>query len=218
MYDLSGVTILGVEGSPTKTGGTRFKVKLSNGTEPSTFNQEEATKAHQLTGQVVDVRLEQSGKYTNFVAAGPVGTLPALALPGGTAIPMGGTTSAAPGATPIPTGTSSSASSYKRDPQVERRIVAQSSLKTALDFYGSLYTGSGPEAANEALAAAKTLAKELFDLVFIVGDTEAPTSAQTLTAGSPAYMPQDVATQVNEVLGGAAVAVGMPATPSGVAW
>lgn len=207
MQVISGTQILGVESSPTKTGGTRYKINLANGTSPSCFDLPLATKAQQLMGQVVDVRVEQKGDFWNFKDVAPAGSFPPAALPAGT--PLG-----------APTAFQSTPSTIPQAPQGEdpiersKRIVRQNVLGTSFGFVGQLFTGAGDAEIEQAKGVALQLARELYEIAFNgTGGAVSPSAAPVAVA--PAVVPQtpqEVVQQVQEVMGGAA-----PVT-TGVQW
>lgn len=208
--DFTNVQILSVEQKPTRNGSQRYIVKLGNGQQPSTFDLTAATMAQQLIGQLADVRVEQSGQFTNLVAAAPPGQLPPLAVPAGT--PLAGLPpQQAPQAGQFPV-----AESYtnKRHPDETKSIVRQSSLATAFGFVGQLYAGAGPEAADEAKEAALALAREIAGIVNGQAAPLAPGTPVEEPVAPTAATPEDVQAQVNEAMQGAAVAVGA----SGPTW
>ena len=183
--------VLTVGSRPTKTGKLIYEVALSDGTTYTTFENAIAMQAQSLQGQDVaaQVDVRQNGQYTNYniVAVRSANGVGPATLP------------LAPAISPVPVNTGRG-----RDPEVEARIVRQSSMATAFKFIGALYTGAGPEALEEARGKAVELAKHLFG--HAMGKPEA--SVTPIPAA-----PAEVAAQVNEVLGGDAVAVGAKATP-----
>ena len=191
MHDIQ-ATVLGVEARTTKTGKTLWDVSMSDGHKYTTFENGIATQAHSLSGQQVQAQVDvsQNGQYTNYkliaVRPGIANTVGNITQLSGAGLPL------TPAPLPVNTGRG-------RDPEVEARIVRQSSMATAFNFVGHILSGSGD------LEAAKThaleLAKELFGHAFHGGNAD---KAQTL------QQPSEVAQQVNTVLGTEAVAVGTP--------
>ena len=78
IYPVQG-KVTGITQKPTSTGGTIFKISLSDGNTYSTFDENLATRAHGLTGQVVVLQAERTDK--GFLNAkditGSQGLLPA---------------------------------------------------------------------------------------------------------------------------------------------
>ena len=186
--------VLTVGSRPTKTGKLIYEVALSDGTTYTTFDNALAAQAQSLQGQDIQAQVDvrQNGQYTNYNIIALRPSLGAVQVTTSTGLPL------APAISPVPVNTGRG-----RDPQTEARIVRQSSLATAFKFIGHVYTGAGEEALAEAKAHALELAKELFG--HAMGK---PTEATPVPAA-----PAEVAAQVNEVLGGDAVAVGAKATP-----
>lgn len=202
LQDIQNTQIVGVEGVPTKQGTLRYKVKLATSQEPSCFDVAKATKAQSMIGQLVDVRVEQSGKFVNFVDVAAPGGLPPLAIPAGTPI----------GLTPIPTAAPVPvAAPYAGDKEKNERIGKMNAAGTAFAFVSSLFTGAGPEALKEAEEQAWALAKRVYENV-------QPTNGTPVVA-VPAT-PAAVAEQVNEVMGTPAVttATAVVPTTAGPTW
>src|SRR6476659_2350763 len=93
IQDFPGVTVVSVMQRSTRNGKTMYDIALSNGMTASAFDASLATKAHQLQGQAVTARVEQTDKgYLNLKdigagqlgaagGAGPCGVAPAQAAP-----------------------------------------------------------------------------------------------------------------------------------------
>lgn len=223
MQDIHGVQIASVQGTQTRTGGTLYKIKLSNGTEPTTFDANLATKAHQLQGgQLVDVRVDVVIKgdrtYTNLADVAPSGQLSAGMIPAGTQIPVAGAAGAIP---MVDSGQNRGGGSGKGMTEEDKqRISRQWAIGSALEWVGDLYVGAGPEAEEEAWQKALSRARELYVLGYAPGQTQTPPGAGTPIPVDPnpivptATDPAAVAAQVNEIMGGA-VAVGASAPAGG---
>jgi len=166
-------TIESVVGHPGANGKTRYEVTIS-GQGYNTWNPEIARVANEhLQQQVVanvTVKPSRDGQFMNYyfdgLADGAAGQ-----VPGQQGIPMAGapqaTTPQIPVQPGIPVASPSSppiplAPPPKPDWAREARIVKQSSMATAFNFIGHLFDGAGPEAVEEAEAAAMELAKRLY--------------------------------------------------------
>lgn len=161
--DLANVFILGVEQSPTRTGGTLYKVKLSDGSSPSTFDGALATKAHQASVPVaqaagqqppaVTVRLELKpnprggAPYKNLIelaypgetlSAAPVG-LPATGIPATAGLPAAAPVGGIPAAAPQGGGGGGRGMS----PEDVLRVSRLSCLASATTVVGALFSGAG---------------------------------------------------------------------------
>lgn len=164
--------VLAVTGRTTRNGKTAYDVAFSDGNTYTTFSPQLATKAQQLQGQAVSARVSvtQRGQYTNLNLEdiAPQGQLAPMAFPAqpGTAIPMPAapTNVAAPPAAAAPGIPITQGGGRQRDPEVEQRIVRQSSLATAFNFVGSLFEGVGPEGYEQAKEMALGLAREVFHI------------------------------------------------------
>jgi len=162
-----------VIGHPGANGRTRFAISIA-GQEYNTWKVPVANQAQALLGQPitanVTVKPSADGQFMNYyfdsIAGADAGQLPgqipmegAVAQP---AVPMAqpqGVTQQIPVQQGIPM---ASPSSPGMDPKRESRIVKQSSMATAFNFIGHLFDGAGPEAQEEAEAAAMALAKRLY--------------------------------------------------------
>lgn len=160
MAVIENVQIAGVEPAQGKR-GTYWKIRYGNDQIIMVFDASQRDAATALIGQYADIETQQNGQYQNFVAIRPTaGTAPAQAAQPAT----GG---------------------RGKDPEVESRIVRQSSMATAFRFVGHLYSGAGPEALGEAKGVALALAKELFGHAF--GSPQ--TASQSVTEASEAVQP-----------------------------
>jgi hypothetical protein len=195
--DISSV-VAGVQGKPTRT-GIMYEVTFADGTTAATKKPELATKAQGLIAQQVDARIteKQNGQYLNRYLddIAPAGQLPV-------AIPMagGGGGAAAPGI-PI-VGGSGGGRGGAMDPVRESKIVKQSVMSTAFGFVGSVFSGGGPEALEEATQASLELAKQLYAEVYGAANVAAPAPVVV------AQTPEAVAAAVNATVGSEAVSVG----------
>lgn len=169
--------VLGVTGTQTRTGKTKYEVAFSDGQKYTTFHPDLATKAQNLVGQQVSVRTdtEINGQYTNLYLRdiSPQGQLAPLAMP----VPAG-----TPVAAPIPI---APASSNGRSPEVEQRIVRQNVLGTAFNFVGNLFSGAGPENYAEAFNLSIDLAKQLYTLAYYGPSAESIAEAVNGQASAP---------------------------------
>jgi len=171
MPQVQGVIEL-VQGRQTGRGPI-YDVQI-NGQVYSTFDPAASRIAQERMNQLVtaDVAVKPSkdGQFQNYFFNGVVEngqTLPPRpGQPGAVAqpqpqpgVPMAQQLPMQPG---IPMAAPAPASGPKMDPERESRIVKQSSMATAFNFVGSLYEGAGPEAMEEAEAAALALAKRLY--------------------------------------------------------
>lgn len=184
--------ILSVLGRPTNNGKTIYDIAFSDGNTYTTFDGKVAGKAQALQGQQVSarVKVQQKGQYTNLYLndVAPVGQLPPQQQPVAAGSPVA-QIPLAPATSPPSRGGMS--------PEREAKIVKQSVLSTAFGFVGALYTGAGPEAAEEATAKALELAKTLYANVLGGGPVATPQAV--------AETPQEVAAEVNSELAGAVV-------------
>lgn len=181
--DITG-QVLSVVGRPVKNDNTIYDVAFSDGNKYSTFKAEIATKANGLVGQPVTARVSvtQNGKYTNYTLedVGPVGSLPALAMPAAPGAPLTGAPAQTP-PPPIPMQQNNGGMA----PEREARIVKQSCLSTAFNFVGALFTSAGPEAFEEAKTLALDLAKELYAQVQGGATENTPQTPQEIAASIP---------------------------------
>jgi len=172
MPQIQGVIEL-VQGHPSSSGGNpRYAVTIA-GQEYNTWKPEVARQAMDMQGQMVTAEVamkpSKDGQFMNYYfnglvnGAAPVqGEIPMAggAVPQATTpqIPMQpGLPAASPSSPPIPM-----APPPKPDWAREARIVKQSSMASAFNFVGHLFDGAGPEAMEEAEAAAMGLAKRLY--------------------------------------------------------
>lgn len=215
-----------------------------------TFNGDMAGVAAGLKGQRTSFRYElkitnKNGteyKNYNLLAIAPEGQLP----------PDDSTqTSTSPSGIPIVNAGSSQGGGAKKggwggggsskDPEVQRMIVKQNVFGTSLDFYGRLYQGLGPDAAEEAFAKAEEKAAHLYGVITKRYNEQNPPAAApvavqpvqpvvvTPVAAPPvpeataqivpvATTAAEVAASVPGVQVGAPVAAVAPASSTEVAW
>jgi hypothetical protein len=198
LHEITG-QVLGVQGRQSKNGQhTLYDVAFSDGNKYTTFEADLANTANALVGQQVSahVDVKQNGKYTNYnlEAIAPQGQLAQPALQAGTPVtfPVGhqlvgsGTSSI-----PITPPQQSGGWSEEKD----QRITKLALLKLASCLVGSLFSGAGPEALEEAQAKTVALAKELYVQIFA-----GPVGA---TPATPAATPAEVAASVPGVQVGA---------------
>jgi len=190
--DIQG-TVLNVAGRSTKTGKTVYDISFSDGVVYSTFDNALATQAQGLQGQpvVINGEVRQNGQYTNH------NLIAIRAAAGGLVAGPGASPSLPLGASIIPIAPATQGRG--RDPEVEARIVRQSSMATAFNFVGHVLSGSGEY--DNAKETALALAKELFGHAFHGGGAD---------KGQTPQQPSEVAAQVNTVLGTEAVTQGAP--------
>lgn len=201
MQDLSGVSIVRVEQKLTQKGDPRYIVAINtpirDWQEPSTFDGVAASKAQQFLNQVVDVRLEQRGKYWNFIDVAPPGQLPPVPLAAGTPIQPGlvaGTPIQAPQppiATPIPF--------VDHEAEKNERIARQNASTAGFNFVAAVLAGSAVEL---SLEDAKKLAWEIADEIFEGNQARLGSAAPLTLASAPPATASEVQQQVNTVLGG----------------
>lgn len=163
MYEIE-TTILGVLGSPTRNGGTKYDVQLADGNSYSTFDGTLAGRAQSLIQQPVRARVSQkpkrdgNGFFLNLedVAASgqpmqpmQVPNAPATQIPAGT--PVGQPSN-------IPMAPPPESQEVKT-----KRITFLSAVASASQLVGSVYAGAGPEALDEAIDNTKALAQIIFN-------------------------------------------------------
>ena len=182
MNEIQG-TVLSINAGTTKTGKTYWDVAFSDGQRYRAWDNALAQAANALVGQqaTLGVDITQNGQYTNYnlrTVNAANGVLPGAPAPLPTPAPQQG---------------------RGRDPEVEARIVRQSSMATAFNFVGHVLSGSGEY--DNAKETALALAKELFGHAFHGGGAD---------KGQTPQQPSEVAAQVNTVLGTEAVTQGAP--------
>ena len=146
--EISG-TVLSATPRVTGNGKTVYDINFSDGNTYATFDAKIWAKVQAVGQQPASARVsvKQNGNYTNFYLndIAPQGQLAATSAPVATAAPQvirpqnGG-----------------------MSPEREQKIVKQSSFSTAFNFIGALYNGAGESEVQFAIAAAKSLAKELY--------------------------------------------------------
>lgn len=225
MQDID-TTVLGVQQSPTRTGGQMFKVALGDGQTYTTFNPNVANKAYSLTGQQVTARVNaapsRDQRYMNYNLEdiAPQGQLAPMAMPvqGGTpafaGAPMGTPMAGPPMSpggfqanTPPPGGPIPQATPQSRGMSDEdkARIVRQSASSTAFSFIAALFQGAGPEGIAEAFDHARRMTESLVRHAWTGSfDTQAETQQEQPQAQAP-QTAQEVAAQVPGVQTGSEI-------------
>lgn len=202
MYDING-KILGVTGSTTRNGGSKYNISFSDGKTYSTFDQAAASKANGLLNQDVTMRVEQKPSrdgtrmFDNMIDVALVGQLgqspQGVQIGGGIPMTVGG---GIPMNNPIPMVSGGGGGMSNEDKQ---RISRFAAAGTAFEFIGSIYAGGGPESLAEAVKNARALTAELVRYGY-TGDYSL--GGQQVAQPVPTT-PQEVAQQVPGVQVGA---------------
>ena len=207
IQDFPGVQVVSVMQKPTRSGRTMYEVTLSNGMTPSAFDAALATKAHQLVGQAVTARVEQTDKgYLNLkdIGAGTLGA-PGGAVPFGgqqQAVPFGGGQVAQQPAQGFATGIP-----MAKD-EKEPRIIRGNSLNAASALFGGIYTGQ-PDVEDDFLLTRVLRFAGAFEHFIKTGSNIAQAAQQAAVMTVPEATPEAVAQAVNAVAPGT-VQVGAP--------
>lgn len=226
IQDFPGVSVVGVTQAPTRNGGTRYVVALSNGMQPSTFDAGVATKAHSLAGQPAVARLESKpnnrggAPYLNILDIAPEGQ----ALGNGGAVAFGGQQAQAAfgapaqatafGGAPAATGFAQQQATpnfpqagAEKDEQMNRGY----SLGAAAAFVGSLYSGTADAVDDTELLGKVLRFASAFAHYRSTGKNIAEAVQASAAAVEPvAQTPEAVQAAVNAVAPGA-VQLGAPA-------
>ena len=220
MQDIQ-TTVLGVVGTPTQNGGTRFDVSLGDGQSYATFKQEIANKANALVHQQVTARIEHKPKrqgggfFLNLEDIGPVGSLPPMAFPAPagmpaqqaapSAIPMQGM----PGAQQIPMAAPQQGADKMTKEEwaaKDARITRSGAAQAAFQAVANVFAGVGPEAMSEVRKYSHLVAEE------IVRYAETGSWDGLVPGFAAGGTPDQVAAAVNQAIP-EAVAVGAPEAP-----
>lgn len=208
MQDIAG-QVLGVTGSPTRNGGTKYDVAFSDGNSYSTFDGQLAQKASGLVGQAVSARTESKPSrdgqrlFHNLVDIAPQGQLAPGAMPlGGQIItPSIGAGSNVQPEAPQFTGNIQMVSPAQKDANIAKAVA----VKAATQIVSSLFQGAGPEATAEALEKLDEVGKH------ILGVLTGSSGAQEPQVVPTEQTPEAVVAAVNGAAGQEVVSVG--ATP-----
>lgn len=204
--------ILAVTGRAARSGRPMWDVQVAdqtyNGGKFSLFEPNEAAKANSFVAppgqvpQTVTVRVEQKGKYWNFIDVFPAGAAPPLVQGIVTDASNGGGYGAPPPIQASPQGGG-------EDAAVAARISRQNANTAAASLIGALYHGAGPELLGEAVQKFQKLAREMagFGQQGVFADV-----SQGATQTPSPQTPQQVADVVNAEAPGAVV-VGAQPTP-----
>lgn len=140
-----------------------YDISASDGRKYGTFDADLANKANSYAGQdvVLDYEERQKGQYTNYDLKG-ISQASGVQSAGGDI----------PGASSIPVATQADQAAEKVEK--ERRITMLSSFGSAAEIVGHLFSGAGPEAADEAVAVWMKIAKAEYDKVMGTGAEPAP--------------------------------------------
>lgn len=209
IQDFPGVQVVSVMQKPTRSGRMMYEVTLSNGMTPSAFDAALATKAHQLTGQPVTARIEQTDKgYFNLkdIGAGALGG-------GAAAAPFG-----APAAAPFGSPAAAPAQGFGQQgvgPQFpdanalkEARIIRGNGVNAGATLFAGVYTGQ-PEVEDDYLLTRILRFAGAFEHFIKTGQNIATAAQSAAALTVPEATPAAVADAVNAVAPGA-VQVGAP--------
>ena len=219
IQDFPGVQIVGVTQSPTRNGGMRYVVALSNGMQPSTFEVGVATKAQRLAGQPVTVRLEEKPStkpgqrpFINILDVAPQGQVVGGDVPASFGAPAQANDFGQPaafgqaafGQAPAAAPAFQQAQFPQAGEEKETRIIRGNSLNASSALHAGLYTG-----AAEAIDPTELLGKVLqfasaFEHYIRTGKNIAAAAIETL-ATQAGVTPEQVAQAANAAMPGAVV-------------
>lgn len=200
-----------ITSKPTKNGGVKFDVPLSNGMKPSTFDAVLATKVSQFGGQAFTARIEQNGKFWNLVDAfGPGEQFLPEQPAAGTPISMGTTASGATTTTETATPIVPAGSIDTFPPEVTIRNTKRDAITVAYGFVAAHMQSAGLEF-EEAVKRADSLALKLYGDLRSHEPGVVPAEKPAATPAAVAADPAAVAAFVAQEAGAPIVQVGVPA-------